>query len=309
MDEVADISRRELEPRKFSYYLEYVGFYVAERSLSALPLPLAASVSAFFWRLIAPKLKRHKRALKNLTAALPNLDPAEQHRVLTAMWDNLGRTSVEAFRLNAIADDDSAITLNFSEDAIGVMQGKTPAIFVSLHYGNWEVAALAAEKFNKPMIGVYKKVINPLVDAAVTQIRSRFYKGGLVSRAPDTVRHITRAIKQGYSVAIMSDLRDSHGDFVPFFGIPSRSTTFPALLARLHHLPIIAVRATRTSPGNFRIDGERLDLAETADRKADIIENTARIQALLERWIRENPALWMWANRRWNAESFEAMKR
>ena len=140
----------------------------------------------------------------------------------------------------------------------------------------------------------------------MTKLRSRFYKGGLVSRAPDTVKRIMRAIKQGYSVAIMADLRDSHGEFVPFFGIPSRSTQFPALLARLHDLPIIAIRAIRTSPGHFRIDAERLELAHSADRKADIVENTARIQAQLEQWIRQDPSLWMWGHRRWNAESFEA---
>jgi KDO2-lipid IV(A) lauroyltransferase len=247
--------------------------------------------------------------MSNLNIAFPELSLLERQSIALDMWDNLGRTSVESFRLGSIADDASAVTLNFTEDALDVMKGPTPAIFVSLHSGNWEVTALAAEKFDRPLIGVYKKILNPLVDSAVTRVRSRFYKGGLVSRAPDTVRRITRAIKQGYSVALMADLRDSHGDFVPFFGIPSRSTNFPALLARLHHLPVIAVRATRTSPGHFRIDGERLDLAETADRKADIVENTARLQALLERWIRENPALWMWGHRRWNAESFKAMKR
>ena len=291
-----------------AHRLEYVGFSILRGGFGLLPLSVATSVSAFFWRLIAPKLRRHKRALANLTAAMPELSPLQREHILNAMWDNLGRTSVEAMRLKEIADNQSAISLRFSRSATEIMESPTPAIFVSLHLGNWEVTAIAAEKFNKLLIGVYKKVINPLVDADVTRLRSRFYKGGLVSRAPDTVKRIMRAIKQGYSVAIMADLRDSHGEFVPFFGIPSRSTQFPALLARLHDLPIIAIRAIRTSPGQFRIDAERLELAHSPDRKADIVENTARIQAQLEQWIREDPSLWMWGHRRWNAESFEATK-
>ena len=294
---------------KHFHQLEYAGFIAIQKSLGALPIPLAASVSAFFWRLIAPKLRRHRRAMANLQAAMPEIPPNERSQILSDMWDNLGRTSAEALRLNEIADDPSAITFNFSDEALAIMRSKEPIIFVSLHLGNWEITAIAAEKFNKPLIGIYKKVLNPLVDAAVSGVRSRFYTGGLVSRAPDTVRKITSAIKSGHSVALMADLRDSHGEFVPFFGIPSRSTHFPALLARLHHLPIIAIRAVRTSPGHFRIDAERLELAETADRKADVLENTARLQAHLEHWIRENPALWMWGHRRWNAESFERMKR
>ena len=309
MEELEQNTKRGSAPLTIAHYVEYAGFWVIERGLRALSIGTATALSAFIWRNIAPRLSRHRRAMSNLNIAFPELSLLERQSIALDMWDNLGRTSVESFRLGSIADDASAVTLNFTEDALDVMKGPTPAIFVSLHSGNWEVTALAAEKFDRPLIGVYKKILNPLVDSAVTRVRSRFYKGGLVSRAPDTVRRITRAIKQGYSVALMADLRDSHGDFVPFFGIPSRSTNFPALLARLHHLPVIAVRATRTSPGHFRIDGERLDLAETADRKADILENTARLQALLERWIRENPALWMWGHRRWNAESFKAMKR
>ena len=307
MNSLADIDNRSSPKPNLGHYLEYAGFNAVKIGLNGLSIPLAASVSAFFWRLIAPKLKRHNRAMRNLQLAMPELSTADRTQILNAMWDNLGRTSAEALRLNEIADDPSAITFNFSDEALAIMRSEQPAIFVSLHLGNWEITAIAAEKFNKPLIGVYKKVLNPLVDAAVTRLRARLYKGGLVSRAPDTVRQITRAIKSGYSVAIMADLRDSHGEFVPFFGIPSRSTQFPALLARLHNLPIIATRAVRTSPGHFRIDAERLELAETANRKADILENTARIQALLERWIRESPALWMWGHRRWNAESFDVI--
>lgn len=289
-------------------WLEYAGFRVVDRALHALPLPVAASVSAFFWRMIAPKLHRHRRAMANLHVAMPELSADERAKILAAMWDNLGRTSAEALRLNEIADDPSAVTLNFSDDALAILQGPQPAIFVSLHLGNWEVTPMAAERFKKPLIGVYKKVVNPLVEAVVVKQRARFYPGGLVSRAPDAVRTITRAIKSGYSVAIMADLRDTHGDFVPFFGIPSRSTPFPATLARLHHLPIVAVRAVRTSPGHFRIDGETIALAVSDHRKADIIENTGRIQAHLERWIRETPSLWMWGHRRWKADAFAKMK-
>ena len=136
-------------------------------------------------------------------------------------------------------------------------------------------------------------------------MRSRFYKGGLLSRAPETMRKVTRAIREGYSIAIMADLRDSHGEFVPFFGIPSRATQFPALLSRLHDLPIVAIKAVRTAPGKFIISADKLNLIQSKNRSVDIVENTARIQLHLEKWIRQDPALWMWGHRRWNDESFE----
>jgi KDO2-lipid IV(A) lauroyltransferase len=219
------------------------------------------------------------------------------------MWDNLGRTTVEALRLDEIADDPESVTLEFSPDVLAIMNSSQPAIFVSLHYGNWEITAIAAERFNKPLLGIYKKVDNPLVDAEVYQMRSRFYKGGLLTRAPETMRKVSRAIREGYSIAIMADLRDSHGEFVPFFGMPSSATQFPALVSRLHDLPIIAIKAVRIAPGRFQISAEKLHLIQTDIRRDDIINNTMRIQQQLEKWIRQDPELWMWGHRRWNEES------
>jgi KDO2-lipid IV(A) lauroyltransferase len=305
MYDMMDREGKSPSPPRLGDYFAYAGFVAVRGFFRRLPLPVAASISAFAWRHLAPRTFRHRRAMANLKAAMPELSDEKRARLLDRMWDNLGRTSVEAFRLNEIADNAAALTFNVSAEVVELVKSGKPAIFTSLHLGNWEVTALAAEYFNTPLIGVYKKVLNPLVDRAVRHMRARFYHGGLVSRGRDTVRNITRAIKDGYSVAIMGDLRDTHGDFVQFFGIPSRSTPFPALLARRHGLPIIVIRAVRTAPGIFRIDAERLALAESPDRKADIAENTLRLQAKFEDWIREDPALWMWGHRRWNPDSFE----
>jgi Kdo2-lipid IVA lauroyltransferase/acyltransferase len=287
-----------------AHRLEYAAFLSVRWMLGRLSLPQSSAVSAFFWRIIAPQVRRHKRAERNLALALPELSSRERDVILNRMWDNLGRTAAEALRLNEIADNPDSIELDFSSEALAIMRSEPPAIFVSLHYGNWEVTALAAERFNKPLLGIYKKIRNPLVDRDVTKSRARFYKAGFVSKHPDAIRTITRAIKSGNSIAVMADLRESDGDLVPFFGIQSPSTTFPAMMARLYDLPMVAIRATRTSPGRFLIEAETIPLAQTADRKADILENTARIQSHLERWIKDDPALWMWGHRRWGKEWF-----
>jgi Kdo2-lipid IVA lauroyltransferase/acyltransferase len=282
-----------------AHRLEYAGFLIIRFFLWRLSLPKAAAVSAFFWRLIAPHLSRHHRAEKNLSLAMPSLSISERNNLLLRMWDNLGRTVVEALRMHEIADNPQNLELNFSNEVLSIMANPKPAIFVSLHYGNWEVTAIAAEHFNKPLIGIYKRIENPYVDREVTRLRSRFYKGGLYSRAPDTVKNIFSGIKSGYSVAVMGDLRDSHGDAVPFFGQLSRSTNFPAILARRYDLPVVIIRAVRTSRGQFKIDAEKLELAMTGNHKSDATENTMRIQQKFEEWIREDPSLWMWGHRRW----------
>lgn len=260
------------------------------------------SLSAALWRFIAPRMRRHARADRNLAASLPELTSDERGVVLNKMWDNLGRTTTEAFSLSQIADDPRAVSLNFSDDVLAIMKSDRPAIFVGLHAGNWEIPAIAAERFGKPLMGVYQKIINPLLDEMVRAIRQRFYRGGLHAKGAETVTRIRRGISAGYSVAIMADLRDAHGEHVPFFGRNARSTVFPALLARLHKVPIIAIRAIRTDVRQFRIDAVLVPVVHDQDRKIEIYENTLRIQKQFESWIREAPEQWMWGHNRWDTE-------
>lgn len=282
------------------YYIEHILFRLALWLATNLPARIIDGLSAALWRFIAPRLRRHRRALKNLEAAMPELTPAERSALLDRMWDNLGRTSVEALALHQIADDPNAASFNFSADVLQIMNSEQPAIFIGLHAGNWEVPAIAAEKFNKPLMGVYQKIINPLVDNDILELRQRFYKGGLYGKGRETVSRIRRGIEAGFSLAIMSDLRDAHGQFVDFFGLKARSTVFPALLARLHNIPIIAIRAVRLKNRRFRVDALRIELASYIEREETICENTKRIQKQLEAWIREDPALWMWGHNRWD---------
>jgi Kdo2-lipid IVA lauroyltransferase/acyltransferase len=281
---------------KVEYYLFALGVWLANH----LPARFIDGLSAAIWRVLAPRLHRHRRAITNLKAAMPELTISDREAVLDRMWDNLGRTSVEALALHKIADDPNAVTLSFSEDVIAIMKSEQPAIFVSLHMGNWEVPALAAEKYGKPLIGVYQKILNPLIDQAVHNLRARFYKGGLYSKGLETITKVRRGIANGYSIAIMADLRDSHGAFVDFFNLPTSVTTFPALLSRLYNMPIVAIRAIRTDGRKFQIDAVKLDLHRLSDRDEEILENTKRIQSQFERWIREDPSLWLWGHRRWN---------
>jgi len=80
--------------------LEYAAFCSIRWIFERFTVPQAAALSAFFWRLIAPRLTRHKPAISNLKAALPELNSRERQQLLTRMWDNLGRTSAETLRLN-----------------------------------------------------------------------------------------------------------------------------------------------------------------------------------------------------------------
>jgi Kdo2-lipid IVA lauroyltransferase/acyltransferase len=89
-------------PERLRRRVEYLGFRTIQAAATALPLETVSWSSGLAWRLIAPRLHRQERALGNLKLAFPGLSEAERKRLAAAMWENLGRTFGESFRLKEI---------------------------------------------------------------------------------------------------------------------------------------------------------------------------------------------------------------
>src|SRR5690606_31509410 len=88
--------------------------------------------------------------------------------------------------------------------------------------------------------------------------------------------------------------------FAPFFGVPAATSTAPALLHLRTRAPIAVVTVFREAP--FRYATVLLDVIRhepTADRDADVLAVTTRINAAMERALRLHPEQWLWSHRRW----------
>ena len=87
------------------YRLEYAGLRFLIGIVRAFPLDTACDISAFFWRMLGKRNRRHKRALANLERAFPEKSPEERERIAIASWDNLGRVMVETMNIDRILKD------------------------------------------------------------------------------------------------------------------------------------------------------------------------------------------------------------
>ncbi len=279
-------------------HLEAIGFRAVAAFAQTMNVDRASALSGAIWRTIAPHLRRHERARRNIAAAMPELDERSREAILIQMWDVLGRTFAEAFHLDAIASQPERIELAIDEDLMTLMR-RGGLVLASLHTGNWEIAALAARKAEIPIAGVYQSLKNPLVDDFVTRTRAGHYPLGLFSKGHDTVFKLMRILRKGGVVAVLADLREHRGVAVPFFGRPAPSNPFPALLARNQDVPLVAVRIIRLDGARFRVEAERVPVSRTAERSADVEAATAALHAIFERWIRDRPGQWMWGHRRW----------
>lgn len=284
-------------PQPLRHRLEHIVFRATQATAKALPLEVVSSTSGLAWRLIAPRLHRQKRALHNLALAFPELSEAERKRIAADMWENLGRTFGESFRLKEIVAQ-KRIRFELGQQLEEMINGG-PCVVCGLHLGNWELVAYTAKLMGAPFTAVYQRLSNPLVDEESRKMRAFLYEGGLLPKTPVTARALMKAAKSGGYPAFLADLRDDNGVPVPFFGAPARSTVFPALLARKTGLPLYAGAAFREPKARFVIRVARVETPHTDDPAADAVAGTAALHAQFEAFIRRAPEQWMWAHRKW----------
>ena len=253
---------------------------------------------AYLWRAVAPRLKRHARALDHLARAFPEKSSSERERIAREMWGHLGRTFAETFHLEAIARE-GRVTMESQAQLQAVRDGG-PYVVCGVHMGNWEIGAEVSSRLARPLAGVYQPLSNPLVDAELQKLRAKSYPLGLFARSPATLRKLMKIAQGGGSLGFMADLREGRGVAVPFFGHLADTNVAPALIARRYGLKLYAVRVVRKPGVRFEVRVVPVDVPVTDDRDADVRAATAAVQAHFEAFIRETPEQWMWAHRRWD---------
>lgn len=291
--------------------LEYLLVLACSLLVHLMPLDMATAVSARIWRFIAPKTRRHRRALLNLAKAMPEKTPAEREAIVLAMWENLGRVMAETFLLHRILRDPTRVEIENPALIERYKDKLGSSVFASLHMGNWEVAIVPLNAVNGRPAGVYRVVENPYVDRFLRRRREVLYPGGLFARGPgegfNAVLSIASYVRSGGTLGILSDLVDWKGVQVPFFGHPMWATTAPAWLARRAGTRLWLARCIRVGKGSrFKIAVAEIKVPRTEDPDADIRHLTAEIQKQFEAWIREHPQQWMWSNKRWKEEELLA---
>jgi Kdo2-lipid IVA lauroyltransferase/acyltransferase len=284
--------------RKLKYQIEFTVFYAVYLIFRAMPLEWASRLSGWGWRTIAPRTRRHARAIANLRAAFPDKSIEECDRIARDMWTNLGQTFGEFFHLRDIFDSDR-IDASGGEAHRDLFDGSRPCVFCAAHLANWEIIAMGPMRLGAGLSGVYQPLSNPLVDKFCHKLRAPWYPGGLVAKGPAAAAHLLRDLRRGASIGILSDLREGTGAMVPFFGRPAPSLTFPARAALHYNAPLVAGFIERKPGVRFVASLEVIDIPRTGDMEADVIAGTAALQAAFERAIRAHPEQWMWAHRRW----------
>jgi KDO2-lipid IV(A) lauroyltransferase len=294
------------------YRLEYLLLRSIAGLVRSVPIEVGVNVSGKIWRLVAPYDRRHRRALENLAIAFPEMSLAEREAIARDMWENLGRVMAETMQIDRIIAEPDRVQLTPATAKVfeRYRNKMGAAIGVTLHMGNWELAAWPMTVAGNNPAAVYRSVKNPYVDRFLRYLRRDLYPGGLLGKGRidgsaeeghQTARLIMDFVRQGGRLGLVCDLHDRTGLPVPFFGRPAKSVTIPAMIARRVGARIWLSRCLRIGKeSRFTIELKELKVPRTANQAEDVKWITAEMQKQFEAWIREAPEQWSWNHRRWS---------
>lgn len=289
------------ETIKAQHYIEYMLVRFLRGLLLVMPVDIASFLMGKAWRLIGPLNVRHQRVLRHMEWAFGDeYALAERQRFARDMWENIGRTFAEGLISDRLLQDKSRF--KFDEELFRIWNDECTdgALLITHHFGNWELSCAPTVLFSdRKVMGIYKRVKNPLVEKFFLQQRSILFRGGLFSQEHGAARKTIQYLKAGYNMAMVADLRDLKGLPVCFFNMPTYVTSFPAVLAVKFQKPVFVAQLRRTQGAHFMMDIEKLDIELTGDNDRDIQVVTQAIHAQFENWIRQTPSQWMWAPYRW----------
>jgi KDO2-lipid IV(A) lauroyltransferase len=218
------------------------------------------------------------------------------------MWRNLGRVIAEYPHLNKYRAFPKSKYIEIVGDSHLSLMKNLPkgALMFTGHIGNWEISGIPIIQYGIPMAFVYRAPNNPYVDYILRRTRSKNITSNGIPKGAVGARKIVEQVKRNGYTAMLIDQKMNDGVSIPFFG--SEAMTAPALaqLAIKYDLPIFPVRVERLKGCNFRTTiYPELEITNTGNIEQDIVSIMTQVNLILEEWIRERPAEWLWIHNRW----------
>jgi len=247
---------------------------------------------------------KHKRIAKvNLDLAFEEkLNYEEKETIIKKCYENLVFNLADFVENQGISKDSLLSKVKFENSEIvedAKRKGK-PIIFMTAHYGNWELLALAiAAKF-----GALSIVGRPLDSKVMDEILKRNREQFDIELIPKkgAMRPLIKALKNGRSVGLLVDQNtsDNDGMLIDFFGKKARHTPAVAILAKRMNAIIIPTFIQTDDHTVFTIHFYTpLEMKDSGNKDQDILENIQAQANITEQIIRQKPDEWFWLHKRW----------
>jgi len=251
--------------------------------------------------------KRRERSLDHIRRSLPELDEMQALDLCRASMRHLLQTFVVevVFAPRLITPTNWPKYLRFGRvrEALAILTGNRPAIFLSGHCGNFELLGFTLATVGYPMTALARPLDLPRINDWLLEVRQR--RGMTILTKFGATQQAASLIERGNRVAFIADQNaGDRGLFVPFFGRLASAYKSIGLLAMRYDVPIVCGFARRLRPDVFSYEIDLADVIEPAHWQAQpdpLYYITARYTRAIEEMVRRAPEQYFWVHRRWKS--------
>lgn len=244
--------------------------------------------------------KRARIAYANLKASFCREKTPQELKVLRKkIYTNIAQTFAELIATTKFDQkyiDKYVKVINLDIAAEG---SKNPngMIFLSAHFGNWEMSTVASVYNGFPIHILVRDQKMQRLNELINQLRES--RGNIVVRKGFDIKKIFKILREGKTLAIMGDQNAGvNGELVEFFGRPASVAKGPFKFARKSGATIVVALMHRVKGPYHELF---LQGPMNIKKDEDIRPYMEEFNRMLEAEVRKYPDQWLWMHKRWKA--------
>lgn len=268
-------------------------------AMRAIPIDWASGFGAWTGR-FSPRIYPAEDARARVawrTLRPEESSPAQVDAAVRRLWRNIGRTITEIAILDRLWDQ-GRVTVEGAEHMAALRDAGRPILVTSLHTATWELIPITGIKLGYMGAGLALPLRNRFERALMTKIRESF-DGRQIMVSPSAGREMLRELKARGPLVLHVDDFARGRVHAPAFGRPLKvegNIAYAFRLAKLAGAGIVPVYCVRDGDAaRFTVRFlPALDVVDTGDVDADLAENVARLDALIEPIVRRHLDQWFY---------------
>ena len=287
----------------FKYFIEAILIYILFFLFKIFGLNYGRKISSFLFLKIGFLFRKKSLIKKNITNVFKTNSDSETEKLIGSMWKNYAYIFAEYIHLNKFRLDKFSqkhLKIVGEENLDRIIKLNKPVVFVSGHFGNFELMTMELEKKGINLAAIYRPLNNIFLDPFMVFLRKKYICKNQIKKGITGTREVINFVKKNYSIALMVDQRVGESERSPFFNIPAHTTTIPAQLALKFNLEIVPIYLERKNDNSFIMEVLKpivIDKTDNPENDKKII--TIKVNQTIEKMVLRNPGQWIWTHSRW----------
>ncbi len=283
----------------YTYYLAYKFFNLLFLSI---PKPVTKKILIFLAHLAYYLgFERRKIAKANLDLVFGNSKTNKEKKgIIINSYISLLFNMYEFLENQQISNEElfKKIKVENEHYVLDAIKKNRKIIFVTAHYGGWEIGVPYAALKYKKMFAVTKRMKNPYIQKMYQNSRSK-HNMNMIDKNK-SAKELIKGINEDYALAIMMDQHISKGEEMEFLGKKDLVINSASRLALKFDAIILSGFTIMNDFRDYTLKCYKpIDVKELKEEQKNVKYLTKLQVKMVENMILENPNQWLWQHKRW----------